>query len=156
VGIRRGDRRPDHGARNLLQAHLGPNIAPVYALAEGLFLGGVSASFEPQYPGIVIQAVGGTFGTLAGRLDAIREGERTLLDNTLLLHTSSMLHGQHENSRLPAILLGGAGAGVRGGRVLDYTDKPDRQMCRLLMSLMDKMGDRQTAFGDAKAMLDEV
>jgi hypothetical protein len=93
---------------------------------------------------------------LAGRLDAIREGERTLLDNTLLLHTSSMLHGQHENSRLPAILLGGAGAGVRGGRVLDYTDKPDRQMCRLFMSLMDKMGDRQTAFGDAKAMLDEV
>jgi hypothetical protein len=91
---------------------------------------------------------------LAGRLDAIREGERTLLDNTLLLHTSSMLHGQHENSRLPAILLGGAG--VRGGRVLDYTDKPDRQMCRLFMSLMDKMGDRQTAFGDAKAMLDEV
>jgi uncharacterized YccA/Bax inhibitor family protein len=41
-----------------------PILAPVYALAEGLFLGGVSASFEAQYPGIVIQAVGGTFGTL--------------------------------------------------------------------------------------------
>jgi len=41
-------------------------LAPVYALAEGLFLGGVSASFEAQYPGIVIQAVGGTFGTLFG------------------------------------------------------------------------------------------
>jgi hypothetical protein len=93
---------------------------------------------------------------LAGRLDAIREGERTLLDNTLLLHTSSMLHGQHENGRLPAILLGGAGAGVRGGRVLDYAGKPDRQLCRLFMSLMDKMGDRPAEFGDAKAMLDEV
>ncbi len=32
-------------------------LAPVYALAEGLFLGGVSASFEAQCPGIVIQSV---------------------------------------------------------------------------------------------------
>ena len=39
-----------------------PMLAPVYALAEGLFLGGISASFEAQYPGIVIQAVGGMFG----------------------------------------------------------------------------------------------
>ena len=47
-----------------------PALAPVYALAEGLFLGGVSASLEAQYPGIVIQAVGGTFGTLFGLLMA--------------------------------------------------------------------------------------
>jgi uncharacterized YccA/Bax inhibitor family protein len=36
-----------------------PTLAPVYALAQGLFLGGISATFESQYPGIVIQAVGG-------------------------------------------------------------------------------------------------
>jgi uncharacterized YccA/Bax inhibitor family protein len=51
-----------------------PTLAPVYALTEGLFLGGVSASFEAQYPGIVIQAVGGTFGTLAGLLLAYQSG----------------------------------------------------------------------------------
>ena len=51
-----------------------PTLAPVYALAEGLFLGGISASFESQYPGIVIQAVGGTFGTLAGLLLAYQSG----------------------------------------------------------------------------------
>jgi len=51
-----------------------PALAPVYALAEGLFLGGVSASFEAQYPGIVIQAVGGTFGTLFGLLLAYMSG----------------------------------------------------------------------------------
>ena len=39
--------------------------APIYALAEGLFLGAISAIFEAQYPGIVIQAVGLTLGTLA-------------------------------------------------------------------------------------------
>jgi len=51
-----------------------PTLAPVYALAEGLFLGGVSASLENQYPGIVIQAVGGTFGTLGGLLLAYQSG----------------------------------------------------------------------------------
>ncbi len=51
-----------------------PALAPVYALAEGLFLGGVSASLEAQYPGIVIQAVGGTFGTLFGLLMAYQSG----------------------------------------------------------------------------------
>ena len=51
-----------------------PTLAPVYALAEGLFLGGISASFESQYPGIVIQAVEGTFGTLAGLLLAYQSG----------------------------------------------------------------------------------
>ncbi|HEY1580149.1 MAG TPA: Bax inhibitor-1/YccA family protein [Terracidiphilus sp.] len=41
-----------------------PVTAPIYALCEGLFLGGISAIFELRYPGIAIQAVGLTFGTL--------------------------------------------------------------------------------------------
>lgn len=46
--------------------------APLYALCEGLFLGGISATFESQYPGIVIQAVGLTFGTLFALLFAYK------------------------------------------------------------------------------------
>jgi uncharacterized YccA/Bax inhibitor family protein len=42
-----------------------PVTAPLYALLEGLVLGGISALFEAQFQGIVIQAVGLTFGTLA-------------------------------------------------------------------------------------------
>jgi uncharacterized YccA/Bax inhibitor family protein len=41
-----------------------PYTAPVYALLEGLFLGGISALLELRFPGVVIQAVGLTFGTL--------------------------------------------------------------------------------------------
>ena len=41
-----------------------PVTAPIYALLEGLFLGGISAFFEQRYPGIAIQAVGLTFGAL--------------------------------------------------------------------------------------------
>jgi uncharacterized YccA/Bax inhibitor family protein len=48
--------------------------APVYALFEGLALGGVSALFERMYPGIAIQAVGLTFGTLFVMLLAYKSG----------------------------------------------------------------------------------
>ena len=48
--------------------------APLYALLQGLVLGGISAIFEAQYPGIVIQAVGLTFGTLGVLLFAYKSG----------------------------------------------------------------------------------
>lgn len=37
---------------------------PIYAILEGLFIGGISAVFEARFPGIVIQAIALTFGTL--------------------------------------------------------------------------------------------
>ena len=49
-----------------------PITAPIYALLEGLFLGGISAMFEMSYPGIVIQAVGLTFGVLGALLVAYK------------------------------------------------------------------------------------
>lgn len=51
-----------------------PYTAPLYALLEGLFVGGVSAFFEVKFPGIVIQAVGLTFGTLFCLLLAYKSG----------------------------------------------------------------------------------
>ncbi len=51
-----------------------PVTAPVYAVVEGLFLGGISAYFEAQFPGIVIQAVGLTLGTLFALLLAYKSG----------------------------------------------------------------------------------
>jgi uncharacterized YccA/Bax inhibitor family protein len=47
---------------------MAPFLAPLYAVLEGLFLGGVSAMFEMRFPGIVIQAVGLTFGVFAALL----------------------------------------------------------------------------------------
>ncbi len=41
-----------------------PITAPLYALMEGLFLGGISGIFESAYPGIVMQAVSLTIATL--------------------------------------------------------------------------------------------
>jgi Protein of unknown function (DUF1552) len=93
---------------------------------------------------------------IARKLDAIQEGPRTLLDNSMLLFCSSMLTGNHNADQLPVILLGGGGGRIQGGRVLDYTGKPERQMCRLYMSMMDKMDVRLPRFGDATAPLEEL
>ena len=51
-----------------------PFLAPVYAGVEGVFLGALSALMNLMYPGIVIQAVGLTFGTLFALLLAYRSG----------------------------------------------------------------------------------
>ncbi len=48
--------------------------APLYAVVEGLFIGALSAIFEARFPGIVMQAVGLTFGTMAALLVAYRSG----------------------------------------------------------------------------------
>ena len=51
-----------------------PLTAPIYAALEGLFIGAISAIFEKMFPGIVLQAVGLTFGTLFALLGAYRSG----------------------------------------------------------------------------------
>jgi uncharacterized YccA/Bax inhibitor family protein len=58
-----------------------PVTAPLYAIAEGLFLGGLSALFERSYPGIVSQAVCLTFGTLFALLAAYRSGLIKVTEN---------------------------------------------------------------------------
>lgn len=93
---------------------------------------------------------------VARRLDAIQEGERTALDNSMVMMCSSMMTGNHNNDQLPVVLLGRAGGQLETGRVLDYTGQSDRQMCRLYLSLMEKMGVREKTFGDATTPLAEV
>ncbi len=51
-----------------------PYTAPIYAVLEGLFLGGISAFFAMQYSGIVVQAVGLTFITFFIMLTTYRTG----------------------------------------------------------------------------------
>ena len=86
----------------------------------------------------------------------MQEGDRTLLDNSMILYCSSMMTGNHNNDQLPVVLLGRGGGQIKTGRVLDYLGKPNRKMCSLYLSLMDKMGVRLTEFGDSKERLTDV
>jgi hypothetical protein len=93
---------------------------------------------------------------IAGKLDRIQEGERTALDNTMLLYLSSMLHGNHDCSQLPVVMVGRGGGQIQAGRVLNYRNRPNRKMCSLYMAMMDKMGVHVDAFGDSRERLAEI
>ncbi len=95
-------------------------------------------------------------GYIARKLDAIQEGERTALDNSMLMMCSSMMSGIHDATKLPVVLLGRAGGKLESGRVLDYGGKPNRKMCSLFLSMMDKCGIRLREFGDSNERLSEV
>ena len=94
---------------------------------------------------------------IAAKLDKIQEGERTALENSMILYLSSMLHGStHDCSQLPVVLVGRGGGRIQGGRVLDYHGKPNRKMCSLYLAMMDKMGVRLDQFGDSSERLAEI
>ncbi len=93
---------------------------------------------------------------IARRMDSIQEGERTLLDNSMIMLCSSMLTGHHDATKLPVVMLGGGGGQIRGGQNLDYSGQSDRQMCRLYLSMMARMGVQLDKFGDATQPLAEV
>ena len=96
------------------------------------------------------------FAYIARKLDEIQEGERTALDNSMLMYCSSMLTGRHDAKQLPIVLLGGAGGQIQGGRTLDYLEKPDRKACGLYLSMLAKFGIRPKKFGDSSEPLEEV
>ena len=93
---------------------------------------------------------------LAGRLEAMPEGEGTVLDNSCLLLLSNMWSGnRHDSTRLPLLTVGGLGGALQTGRVLNYLDKGDanRKVCSLYLALMEKMGVKLDRFGDADVKL---
>ena len=93
---------------------------------------------------------------LAGKLAAVQEGERSALDNSMLMLCSSMVHGNHDANQLPVVILGGAGGKLETGRTLDFLEQPDRKMCSLYLSLMDKMNVKLDRFGDSQQRLASV
>ncbi|MFO1019873.1 MAG: DUF1552 domain-containing protein [Planctomycetales bacterium] len=90
------------------------------------------------------------------KLDAIQEGERTALDNSMIMYCSSMLTGAHDATQLPVVMLGKGGGRIATGRSLDYLGKPNRKMCSLFLAMLDKCGLPTKEFGDSKEPLAEV
>ena len=93
---------------------------------------------------------------VAKKLDSIQEGERTALDNSMILFCSSMITGSHDATQLPVVILGRAGGRLESGRTLDYLEKPNRKMCSLYLSMMDKLDIRLDQFGDSNERLREI
>ena len=96
------------------------------------------------------------FAYLIERLKAIHEGERSLLDNSLLMCCSNLFDGdKHQADEMPILLAGRAGGRLETGRVLDCLGHgdDDRRACNLYLSIMDRMGARLPQFGDTDRRL---
>jgi hypothetical protein len=93
---------------------------------------------------------------LASKLDAMPEGDGTVLDNCCLMFLSNLWIGRlHVSTRLPVVLAGGLGGTLKTGRALDYLNAGDenRKMCSLYLGIMDRMGITLDRFGDADTRL---
>ena len=91
------------------------------------------------------------------KMQQTQEGERTLLDNSMILFCSSLMDGNaHDSRQLPVLLAGGGGGTLRGGRCLDYSQEKNRNLCRLHLALMERMGVRMERFGDADSALTDL
>jgi len=93
---------------------------------------------------------------IATKLDAMPEGEGTVLDNCCLMFLSNMWAGwKHDNMKLPVVTVGGLGGTLETGRALDYLYAGDenRKLCSLYLSIMDRMGVKLDRFGDADTRL---
>jgi hypothetical protein len=92
---------------------------------------------------------------LLAKMDATVEGERTLLDNSMVLFCSSLMDGNaHDSKELPILLAGGGGGTIRGGHVHDLRGQENRRLCRLHLALMQRMGVAVDRFGDADSPLE--
>lgn len=93
---------------------------------------------------------------LASRLDAMPEGDGTVLDNCCLVFLNNMWSGsRHDSTKVPLVTAGGLGGKLETGRVLDYTDRGDdnRRLCSFYLSIMNRMGVSAERFGDAESEL---
>ncbi|WP_218934022.1 DUF1552 domain-containing protein [Rubripirellula lacrimiformis] len=96
------------------------------------------------------------YAYLAKKLDAMSEGDGTVLDHSCLMFISNMWSGNaHDSSKVPLLLTGGLSGSLETGRVLDYVEKDDddRKLCSLYLSIMDRMDVRLDEFGDSESRL---
>ncbi|MGA7235875.1 MAG: DUF1552 domain-containing protein [Bryobacteraceae bacterium] len=99
------------------------------------------------------------YAYLASKLDSMKEGDGTVLDNTCLMFLSNLWIGRkHDNFRLPLVLAGGLGGTLKTGRTLNYLEasEDNRKMCSLYLSLMDRFGVKLEQFGDSRTRLESL
>ena len=99
------------------------------------------------------------YAYLISKLDSMKEGDGTVLDNSCIMFLSNMWVGRtHDNSRLPLVLAGGLGGTLKTGRTLNYLKETEdkRKMCSLYLSLMDRFGIKQDSFGDSTTRLEHI
>ncbi|MCX6608192.1 MAG: DUF1552 domain-containing protein [Acidobacteria bacterium] len=91
-------------------------------------------------------------GYLLTRMKELKEGDGTLLDHSMVLFGSSLKCGnRHLEENLPLLLAGRGNGTLRPGRRLRFEKKTP--FCNLHLALMERMGVKETSFGDSTGVL---
>jgi hypothetical protein len=94
-----------------------------------------------------------TLAYFVKKLQAIPDGDGTLLDHTVVLYGSGMSDGNtHNNYNVPVVVVGGRDLEMKGNRHLTYAK--GTPLANLSMSLLDKFGVNVERFGDSTGRLD--
>jgi len=89
---------------------------------------------------------------LLTKMKSIREGERNLLDNSMVVYGSGLSDGnRHNHDNLPILLAGSGGGTIDTGRHLRYD--LETPVCNLFMSMLDRMGVDAPFIGDSTGRL---
>jgi hypothetical protein len=87
------------------------------------------------------------------KLNTIRDGDGTLLDNTVVLYGSGMSDGNvHNNFNVPVVVVGGQALQVKGNRHVKYPK--GTPLANLMLGVMDRFGVQADKFGDSTSEID--
>jgi len=89
---------------------------------------------------------------LLGKLKSVKEGEKTLLDQVMVVYGSGIGDGnRHNHDDLPILLAGHGGGTVKCGRHLRFSK--DTPLMNLYLAMFDRLGCPTTRFGDSTGVL---
>ena len=92
----------------------------------------------------------GLYAYAVEKFQSIKEGEGTLLDNSMVLFASGMSNGnRHSRENLPVLLAGRGGGTLKPGRAVDYGWKKMTPVCNLHVELLNRLGVPTPRFGDS-------
>ncbi len=92
------------------------------------------------------------FDYLLTRMREVKEGDGTLLDNSMLLYGSGISDGdRHNHDDLPILVAGRAGGAIRPGRHIRFKEKTP--LCNLYVSMLEIMGIQADSFSDSTGRL---
>jgi hypothetical protein len=94
-------------------------------------------------------------GYFLDQMSSIKEGERTLLDNSMILYGSGISDGnRHNHDDLPILLAGNAGGQIETGRHIKY--RHDTPLTNLYLTMLDKLGAPTKTFGDSTGPIENL
>jgi hypothetical protein len=95
------------------------------------------------------------FAYFLGKLKSVKEGQGTLLDNSMIVYGSGLADGNaHAHDNLPLLLAGRGGGTIAQGRHIRWAK--ETPMANLFLAMMDRMGMSAERFGDSTGRLNQL